>query len=298
MLCRPEKFYITFNMMSRIYHLIALSLVPFFLTAQRTMPEIGVVQDIENDSLLHVIGFRCLVENTAKLLSPRTVSDQQFQLNLQTIKKLKVPLYACNIFIPGDLKVVGPKVDEQAILSYVEIVFQRARAAGLTLITWGSGGSRGVPAGFDPVKAKEQFIDMAGKVARVAAKYHILLALENLNSTECNFLNKLGEALEVVKAVDHKNFRLCIDIYHMLKENELPSAITGTKKYAIYCEIAEKEGRTPPGVHGEDLRPYLRALKKERYKGKIVMECRWQNLEGQGAMAYQNLRRQVDESFK
>lgn len=268
------------------------------LAQKKNIPEIGVVQDIENDSLLNIIGFRCLVENTAKLLSPRNLSDQQFEASLQTIKKLKVPLYACNIFIPGDLKMVGPKVDEQALLAYVDIVLQRAKAAGLTLITWGSGGSRGVPPGFDREEAKKQFIYLAKKVAAVAAKYDILLALENLNSTECNFMNKLGEALEVVKAVDHKNFRLCIDIYHMLKENESPAAIAGTKKYAIYCEVAEKEGRAPPGVHGEDLRPYFSALKKEGYRGKIVMECRWQNLAAQGAMAYQNLRRQIEDAYK
>ena len=84
----------------------------------------------------------------------------------------------------------------------------------------------------------------------------------------------------------------------MLKENELPAAIAGTKKYAIYCEVAEKEGRAPPGVHGEDLRPYFAALKKEKYKGKIVMECRWTNLAAQGALAYQNLHQQIEDGYK
>ena len=64
-------------------------------------------------------------------------------------------------------------------------------------------------------------------MAAVAAKYDVILALENLNSTECNFINTLSEALAVVKAVDHPNFRLCVDIYHMLKENESPAAIAG-----------------------------------------------------------------------
>ncbi|MDZ4708281.1 MAG: sugar phosphate isomerase/epimerase family protein [Saprospiraceae bacterium] len=281
----------------KILCLLILWNLPVF-GQKKKIPAIGVVQDIKNDSLLNTFGFTCLVESVSVLLSPRTVTEEQFQANLKTIKNLKVPLYACNLFIPGDLKVVGPKVDEKAVLAYVDVVLRRAKAAGLRLITWGSGGSRGVPPGFDQAEAKKQFIYMAKKIAMVASKYDILLALENLNSTECNFLNKLGEALEVVKAVDHKNFRLCIDIYHMLKENELPTVIEGTKKYAIYCEIAEKEGRTPPGVNGEDLRPYLRALKKEGYKGKIVMECRWQNLALQGSMAYQNLRQQVDEAYK
>jgi sugar phosphate isomerase/epimerase len=126
---------------------------------------------------------------------------------------------------------------------------------------------------------------MARKVAEVAARYDMVLALENLNRTECNFINTIQEALAIVKSVDHKNFRLCIDIYHMLKEGESPDAITGTGGYAVYCELAEKEGRTPPGVQGDDFIPYFTALKKEGYKGKIVIECRWKDLSAQGKMA-------------
>jgi sugar phosphate isomerase/epimerase len=274
-------------------------LVPLSLQAQKLKtPEIGVVENIENDSILHVFGYKYLVESTAKILSPRNFSDQQFNSNLERIKKLRIPLFACNIFIPGDLKVVGPDVDEKAVLSYVEIVFQRAKTTGLKMIIWGSGGSRGVPDGFDRVKAKAQFISMGKKIAALAQKYNITLALESLNSTECNFINTLKEALEIVKAIDHKNLRLCMDIYHMLKEGESADVIAETKGYLVYCEVAEKEGRTPPGVHGEDFSSYFTALKNIGYTGKIVLECRWNNLNAQGSSAYQELHRQIDKAYK
>lgn len=261
-------------------------------------PEIGVVQDIENDSLLQAYGYRYLVESTAKLFSPRNVSGQQFQEHLQKIKKLCIPLFASNLFIPGDLKVVGPEVDEKSVLSYVEVVFQRGQAAGIEMIIWGSGGSRQVPDGFDPIKAKEQFVYMARKVAALAKEYNITLAFESLNSTEANFVNTVGEALEIVKIVDHGNFRLCVDIYHMSKEGESPLVIEQVKEYLVYCEIAEKENRTPPGVQGDDFTPYFTALKKIGYEGKIVLECRWENVVTQGASAYQTLRKQIDEVYK
>jgi sugar phosphate isomerase/epimerase len=166
------------------------------------------------------------------------------------------------------------------------------------MIVWGSGGSRGVPEGFDRAKAKEQFIYMALKVASVAAQYNMMIALENLNSTECNFITTAAEAIEIVKAVNHPNFRLCIDIYHMLKENESPKSIALAKGYIIHCEVAEKENRTPPGVHGEDFRPYLIELKKIGYHNQVVIECRWENLETQGAAAYVFLQRQLEEVYK
>jgi sugar phosphate isomerase/epimerase len=260
-------------------------------------PEIGVVQNLENDSLLQTYGYRYLVESVAKLISPKNVSEQQFQELLKKIKTLPIPLYALNIFIPGDLKVVGPEVNEQSVLSYVEVVFQRCQAAGVNRIIWGSGGSRRLPEGFDPVKAKEQFVSIAKKISKLAGKYKITLALENLNSTETNFITTVEEALDVVKKVDSENLRLCVDIYHMLKEGESPAAIDKTAKYLIYCEVAEKENRTPPGVHGEDFRPYFMALKNVGYKGKIMIECRWENVETQGAAAYQYLRTQIDDVY-
>jgi sugar phosphate isomerase/epimerase len=281
--------------MLKIFLLVFSFLVSWPSVAQGpiVVPQIGVALDFGQDSLLGAYQYHCLTASTQKVLSPRNVSEAEFQVLLRTIKQFQVPLYACNLFIPGDLKVVGPTVDEAAVLDYVDAVLRRAQAAGLTLITWGSCGSRSVPAGFDPTIATAQFIHMAKRVATVAAKYDIILALENLNTTECNFINTLQQAHAVVKAVDHKNFRLCVDIYHMLKDNEPATSIVGTGPYAVYCEIAEKEGRTPPGVHGDDFTPYLKALKQEGYTGNIVIECRWDDFRAQGERALLALRGQV-----
>lgn len=280
--------------MIKIFLLACLCLFCIDVTAQqKSDPEIGVVQDIENDSILHAFGYRCLVENTNKFLSPRTVSEKQFEEKLAIIKQSRVPLYACNLFIPGDLKVVGDQVNEKAVLDYVEVVLQRAQRAGLTLITWGSGGSRRIPEGFGRDKAATQFISIAKKIAVIASRYNIVLALENLNTTEVNFITTLHEAFDIVKAVDHKNLRICADVYHMLKENESPDVIIEAKDYIVYCEVAEKEGRTPPGTHGDDFTPYFAALKKIGFNGKIVIECRWDNIATQGKIAYEELRRQL-----
>jgi sugar phosphate isomerase/epimerase len=262
------------------------------------LPEIGIVENMEHDSLLDAIGFDYLTESTRRILSPREVTDAEFEALLPKIASLRVPMYACNLFIPGDLKVVGPEVDEEAVLSYVEVVLQRAKRAGITLITWGSGGSRSVPEGFSRLTATAQFVYMGKRVAKVAEKYGILLALENLNSSECNFITTLPEALAVVKAVDHPNFRLCVDIYHMVKDGEPASAIEGTGPYAIYCEVAEREKRTPPGVRGDNFTPYFAALKEEGYSGKIMIEARWDDLAKQGPVALATLERQLAKAYR
>ncbi|WP_157974502.1 sugar phosphate isomerase/epimerase family protein [Lewinella sp. IMCC34183] len=262
------------------------------------LPAIGVVTDLENAELLAAAGFSYVLESTQRILSPRRVSEAEFAEYQRKSQDMAIPLYGSNLFIPGELKVVGPNVDEEAILGYVDTVLRRAQALDLTVITWGSCGSRSLPDGFSRVRATAQFIHLAGRVAEVAGRYGITLVLENLNSTECNFITSVPEALAVVRAVDHPNLRLCVDIYHMLKDKQPASDIRGVGEYAVYSEIAERKDRTAPGVRGDDFTPYLRALKEEGYTGNLMLECRWDDLAEQAPAAYAELYRQVASVYR
>ncbi len=288
--------------MSVLLPLLLILLLPLCtLRAQAApalLPEIGVVIDFEHAGTARAAGFAWMLESTPRILSPRNVSDRQFDSLLTVLAPLPLPLYGCNIFIPSDLKVVGPAVREAAVLAYVDTVLSRAQRAGLRIITWGSGGSRRVPEGFDRVRATAQFIYLGRRVAEVAGRYGITLVLENLNRTECNFINSVPEALAIVRAVDHPNFRLCVDLYHMLVDGQPASDLAGVGKYAVYCELAEREGRTPPGVHGDDFTSYFEALHREGYSGNIMVEARWDNFVRQAGAAYDYLSAQLDSVYR
>jgi len=261
-------------------------------------PSIGIVESPENDSILAAAGYSFMVVSISRYISPRTVSEAAFQKNVALFQQLKTPVYAVNIFIPGELKLVGPKVNEKAVMAYVDSVMFRLSQTGTRLIIWGSGGARRVPDGFDRKIARRQMIAIGKKIAAAGARYNIVVALENLNSSETNFINTVEEALYIVKKVNHPNLRLDADIYHMLKENEAPDILTKTKKYLVHVEIAEKEQRTPPGVTGADFRPYLRALHQIGYHQKIGIEGSWKNLSGMAAPCLQYLQGQIDEVWK
>jgi sugar phosphate isomerase/epimerase len=265
------------------------------LEAQHGKPEIGIAQSLEYDSLLAASGHKYLVESVGKLFSPINVTDEQFEKNLVRIRESKVQLYALNIFIPGDLTLVGPDVDETKILVYCEKVFQRCKIANVHLIVWGSGGARRIPDGFDRAKAREQFVSIARKVGRLAKNYEIRLALENLNRTETNFINTAAETLDIVREINQSNFKLCADLYHMLRENEGPGILEKAGKDLIHCDIAEKNNRNAP-LH-EDFTSYLQALKKIKYKEKIIIECRWENLEQQAQPSLLYLQNQVNKIY-
>ncbi|MBX2896096.1 MAG: sugar phosphate isomerase/epimerase [Cyclobacteriaceae bacterium] len=268
------------------------------LCAIQAQPQLGVATSITQDSILNKAGYKFIVEAVPQVVSPTLISDSAFQQKSLQLKKLALPVYALNIFISGDLKLVGPNVNEQAILNYTQKVFQRCKQAGINLMVWGSGGARRIPEGYSREKARHEFIQLAKKVAAQAKQYEIILALENLNRQETNFIITVAEALQIVKAVNHPNFKLCADIYHMLKENEPASVLLTTKGYLIHCDIAEKENRTPPGTAGDDFTTYLQALKQIGYSGKIVLECRWNNLAVEAQPARLYLQKQINKVWK
>ncbi|HVI48650.1 MAG TPA: sugar phosphate isomerase/epimerase family protein [Chitinophaga sp.] len=278
--------------------LLTLPLACLFLqsNAQNRYPSIGIATSMDNDSLAYANGFVYLEETVKKLLSP-AVNDSVFESNLLKIRKMKCRLETCNVFIPGQIKLVGPAVNEEKVLEFVEQVMQRAQKAGIRLIVLGSGDARRLPEGVNAAAARSSFIPLGRKMAEIARKYNCLIAMENLNSTETNFVNKLTDAYAIASAINHPNFMVTADIYHMLKEGESPLSIEQAKDRLVHCHIAEKELRTAPGVAGDDFRPYFRALKKAGYQGRIMMECRWDDPARQYKPALTYLETQLKEAY-
>lgn len=273
----------------------------FFLAlqsnAQTRLPTLGLTSSYKSDSMLHAQGFTFIEESASKILSPDMPEDT-FKVFLKQIRNLHCKLENCNSFFPGNIKLVGPKVDHQQIGNYVEKIMQRAKRAGIKTIVLGSGNARQIPEGTSHDSARAQFVIVCKQIAVIAGKYNVTVAIENLNSTETNFVNTLAEANDIVNEVHHPNFKLTADIYHMLKENESADIIEKTKGNLVHCHLAEREKRTAPGVAGDDFRPYMKALHHIGYTGKISFECRWDNIAEQGKPALEYLRNQIIASYK
>jgi len=204
--------------------------------AGKFLERIGISTSITNNGILASAGYSFVEENVRGFLVP-SESDSIFEQKLALLKESKLPVEACNSFLPGNLKCVGPAPLHDDILKFGETAFRRARMAGVKTIVFGSGGARAIPEGFSRDEAKKQFISLCSKLAPIAKKYDVVISLEPLNTKECNFVNSVAEGGEIVEAVNHENFRLLADIYHMLMENESPSNITkyGHLLYHTYC---------------------------------------------------------------
>lgn len=258
------------------------------------LEEIGVATSMSNADLLAMNGYNYIEEGVFNFLVP-SQSEEVFEKILEKARNLPIPIKACNLFLPGTLKCVGPDAVHEKILEYSETAFRRANKAGVKIIVFGSGGSRNIPDSFSTEKARSQFVELCKKLAPLAARHNVILALEPLCKQQCNFINLVSEGGKIVEEVNHQNFRLLADFWHMMMEDEGPESIEMYGHLLCHAHIAEKQDRAAPGTHGEDFTPYLKALRNVDYKGMISIEAEWNDMDKTAGSARETIRSQLSK---
>ena len=237
-------------------------------------------------------GLSYLEANVSSFLMPEK-SDEEFASNKALALSSALPFYSANGFFPREIKIVGPEADHDRAVRYSETAFRRASEIGMKILVLGSGGSRKIPDGFSRDEAVRQFLDFLKRIAPAAEKYGVIVAIEPLQVSECNFINTVTEGADLARKTGSPNICVLADIFHMTRMNESPESIVAAADKLVHCHIAENEERTPPGVKGDDFAPYLKALKKIRYTGGMSFECSWKDVPTQLPEAAAYLRGQI-----
>lgn len=236
------------------------------------------------------------LECTVGHMLPRE-NDAAFDKALADLRGACAPFLAANCFLPGDLKSTGPDVDCAALDAYVTTAFARAQKVGIKRIVFGSGGSRQVPDGFDKQQAFAQMVEHCKRFGDIAATRDVVIVIEPLQVAECNIINTVREGTKLAKAVDHPNVKVLADFYHMACDGEEPDAIREAGDLLQHVHVAEKEKRTAPGMEGDDLRPFLKALKDIGYDGMISIEASLgDDAAAQAPLSLAELRKQYAEA--
>jgi sugar phosphate isomerase/epimerase len=188
-----------------------------------------------------------------------------------------IPILSANCFLPASLKSTGPDLDPDRIEAYAASAFTRAARIGMKIIVFGSGGSRQIPVGFPPEKAREQFLHLLARLGPLAAAHNVTLVVEPLNRADCNFIHTVAEGAALIHEVNHPHIRLLADFFHMLRNEEDPGTLRAAAPVIAHTHVAEKANRTPPGTDGDDFRPFLTPLREAGYPGALALECNFPN---------------------
>ncbi len=257
-------------------------------------PEIGVCRSIDDAGAVKAGGGRYVEISCGQWL----VADQDeaaFAARLRRIRAAALPAVAANGFLPGRLACLGQKANHDAVLDYASIVFARAQAAGIEIVTFGSGAARRTPDGLSRVDADLQFAALLARMGDRARAHDVTVCVEPLQSSETNYINGVDHAARLVGAVRHPNIGITADFFHMMREDDGPGSIIAAGGLIRHVHLAEKRERTPPGVDGDDFRPYLEALKRIGYRGRMSIECRWRDLAAEAPRAVKAIERQAQE---
>ena len=240
-------------------------------------------------------GIDYVEENVQSFLGPEG-PEADFTTRLDAALGCRRPISVANCFLPGDLKCVGPAVDEARILAYAQQACRRAARSGVGVIVFGSGGARSLPPGLSGEAAMGPFCVLLARLGEIARAQGVVLALEPLNRGECNFITTIAEGVRCVHRVDHPQVRLLVDIFHMLRNDEPPGEILAAKDLVVHAHVAERDNRRAPGTANEDLRGYLRALHAIGYDRRLSFECGWTDCFIELPNAIAALKRQLQES--
>ena len=197
---------------------------------------------------------------------------------------------AYNLLLPADLKVVGPSTDTARQEHYLESAFARTSALGGKVAVFGSGGARGIPEGWAKDKAEEQVIAFLHRAGDAAARHGMTVAIEPLNTSECNFINSVAEGTALAQVTNHPAVGVLSDLYHVAYEGQSYEETRGALPWLRHVHVAGEGRRAPEPADHLFLRDYFAILKESGYTGRVSIEARWENLAGQMTTALQVLR--------
>jgi D-psicose/D-tagatose/L-ribulose 3-epimerase len=251
--------------------------------------KIGYCTGLKNADAAKAAGFDYVELSATEIAA---LSDAEFEAAAAHLKQAGIATPSANLFVPQAIKLVGPDVNVEQQTAHVAKVMARLSKLGVEILVFGSGGARRVPDGYSRTDAYAQLVDFSRRAAEQARPYKITVTIEPLRRQETNIINTAAEGLELVNAVNHPNFQLMIDFYHLASEHEDPAIVIKAKDHLRHLHMANPQGRVFPQKWDEfDYAPFFANLKAIGYAQRISMEGSTTDIAAQGPVTIALLRK-------
>ena len=200
--------------------------------------------------------------------------DDEFERLAVDLGTKGPPVPVTYLFIPAEIKLTGPAIDETAQTAYVKKALARVSRLGARTVVFGSGPARRVPEGFAKEDAFRQLVSFCKRLAPEARAHGITIAIEPQRRQECNIINSVAEGLELVRAVDDPAIQLTVDFYHLAEEKEDPEVVVAAGPHVRHVHMANPRGRVLPLRSDEyDYAGFFDSLRRIGYSGRMSLEA-------------------------
>lgn len=251
----------------------------------------GVCAAPEALEILTAAGFDYLEPSVTGILQPEQPEAEILPPLISAFSNARLKPEVFNLFLPGDLKVVGPDTDDYRQALYLDAAFRRVAELGGKIVVFGSGGARRIPDGWPPATAHRQLLAFLKPCGIIAAQFGVTVAIEPLNTAECNFINSVAEAVALTEEVNHPNIGVLSDLYHITQDRQSYSETRDAISSLRHVHVAGANRCAPAAADYEYLREYFTVLKAAGYAGRISIEANWDSLAAQAAEAREVLGR-------
>ena len=146
---------------------------------------------------------------------------------------------------------------------------------GGSVLVHGSPKQRQTAQGETHATALARLQDAMAQAALTAARTGVVYCIEPLSKRETSLVNTIAEAAELVRAIDHPNFRTMIDCSAagQTEAEQLPSLIDRWLPTGLIAHVQVNDpNRRGPGQGEMKFAPILAALKRHHYAGTIAVE--------------------------
>ncbi len=140
------------------------------------------------------------------------------------------------------------------------------------IMVFGSGKQRNAEAGVPLSEALARFKDGLASVAPYARESGVTILIEPLAPHLSNIVNRLDEAVALVREIDNPAVRTMFDVHNTAGETlSGPELIDKYIGFIRHVHLNEMDGRRP-GTGSYDFRSLFHALERQRYDGWCSLE--------------------------
>lgn len=131
---------------------------------------------------------------------------------------------------------------------------------------------------FEPPRSEEEdrevLLAALTELGEHARREGVALYLEPLNRYEDHMVNRLDQAVELIRETGLDSVQVGIDSYHMnIEEADPPASILAAAPYIGHAQVSDSN-RFQPGAGHLDWPAWLGALDAAGYEGELALECR------------------------
>lgn len=248
----------------------------------------GVCTGLSKAALVAETGWDYLELGASSELIPEA-DESRWQQKCAGLLALPLPIEAFNLFVPRSLPITGPSVDRRALEHYVHTALSRAAIVGGRVIVFGSGGARQIPEGFSAQEAEDQILHFLGFCADAHEKTGVVVAIEPLNTLECNVINFVEEGARLARQLNRPGVQNLADTYHMERNGESLEVILASRDCLAHVHTADSD-RKAPGTGSYNHVALFQTLQTAGYHARLSIECGFTDIEAELRLALKHLK--------